>query len=534
MNFKFWVRKLLRITKLNRVIFYIQKIRRGIIPSRYIFFIYLLITIGFAGILSIPAMHQEGKDISFLAALFTSASSFSDTGLVTVSTFDSWTMGGQAVIAILILFGGFGVFTLKIFIFNYVLRLNSGVDERELVNTERGTANIGALSEVIITSITFLLVIIFIGGIGFSLFFYYGTPSSTYAESLGSGYVGIVATGDLSMAFRQGFFHMISTINNAGFDILSSHSLAGYYQNHVFLFFTIVIFVIGGIGYPVIYDLSRHFRIWIKKLRNTYFLKNKETYFPKIRFSLFTKLTLVTYFSVGITMVVLTIAFEATSKNPNTIWNDPIYGSYEDKVFNIIFNVAATRSAGFQTASFSSFTEASTILGSIGMFIGASPSSTGGGIRTTTFAIVLLSLWSKLTGRPSVRIFKRRISDETVRMSFVVLALSVILVFLISFVVASSLSVFGGQIPSQVSEAVNGNNTTIFTFNHIIFEVSSAFGTTGLTPGITPLLNIPSQLAIIFTMFIGQLGISSTVLAWRSSKRKENAYEYLEEGISIG
>lgn len=157
------------------------------------------------------------------------------------------------------------------------------------------------------------------------------------------------------------------------------------------------------------------------------------------------------------------------------------------------------------------------------MFIGAAPASTGGGIRTTTMAILFLSLFSKIMGRPSVRAFRRRIDDETVRMSSIVFSISIFLIIFISFITMSSLNNYSGQIDSNK-----------YNFIHIFFEVNSAFGTTGLTCGITDKLNNASKVFLSILMFIGQFGISSTILVWGKKKNYSNKYEYISEPVAIG
>ncbi|WP_166623173.1 TrkH family potassium uptake protein [Mycoplasma testudineum] len=481
----------------------------------------------------IPIMQTGNVKVSFINSLFISASAFSDTGLVTVPTYATWSIFGQAILAILMLLGGLGVFTIKIFIFNYVLKLTSGVNERELVNTERGSSNVGNVGGVIVSSMLVIFIIVVFSGFAFTFYFHFVDARSVFADNLSATtntYRFINPKNDWSLSFRYGFFHSISSINNAGFDIFGSNSLAPYYNNYDFQFFTIVLFVIGGIGYPVIYDVVIHLRA---KYRTWYMrkIKGKTDYnFRKVKWSLFTKLSIITYVLVGIVMICLTFAFEVSSRDPESLWNNAKYGDKLAKSMAIIFNVTATRSAGYTTIDLGNLTTPTIILSSIAMLIGASPSSTGGGIRTTTLAVVILALIAKITHSPKVRIFKRSISPETVSMSYTVFSLSLILVTLVTFISASSLSSFGG--------AVNSMNTAdaqrVYGLSHLFFEVTSAFGTTGLSTGITASLNIPSQLSIIIAMFVGQLGISSTILAWKSKRRKEYSYEYIEEGISIG
>lgn len=537
MDFWTWLAQIWHRSVFAKTFRYFSKLRRGIVPSRYIFFVYLIITIGFAAVLSIPFMQTGNKKVTFLTALFTSASAFSDTGLVTTTTNETWSVSGQAIIALLIVMGGLGIFAIKIFIFNYVFRLNSNLAERELVNTERGTTNVGSLGEVIVTSMIFMFSMILISGFALTIYFYYAEPVSSLMQAKNARAAGTVlydpSKYNLSLSFRYGFFHTISAMNNAGFDIFGNASMIPYYQNYGLQLYTMLLFIVGGIGYPVIYDFSRHLirkiKFYKQQIMRTRLLRS-EYHLEALRFSLFTKTTIITYFTIGSFMIILAIIFEVTSLNPRSIWNMEGYGTKPDRIFAIIFNITATRSAGFSTVDFANFSEVTLILAAISMFIGSSPSSTGGGIRTTTLACVILAIIAKFRNQNSVRILKRKLNDEIITMSFIVLLLSILLVGTVTLITASSLSTYGGQI---TAEAIDGT-TLVFNTSHIFFEVASAFGTSGLSTGITAQLNTVSQLFIIVTMFIGQLGISSTILAWKSKKRRTFVVDYIEEGISIG
>jgi Trk-type K+ transport system membrane component len=163
----------------------------------------------------------------------------------------------------------------------------------------------------------------------------------------------------------------------------------------------------------------------------------------------------------------------------------------------IFFNTFSTRNAGFATINLKQLSEPTIIIYSIMMFIGSAPSSTAGGIRTTTIALVILSIVSKVRGTPNVRAFNRKIPQKTTSAAQIVFAISVVIVLVVSMITMSSI-----------------HNETLQNFGFIdaFFEVSSAFGTTGLSTGLTSSLNEISKIAIILTMFIGQLGISSTIL----------------------
>ncbi|WGI36334.1 TrkH family potassium uptake protein [Mesomycoplasma lagogenitalium] len=495
----------------------------------YLFITYFLITIIGSLLLYSNFSQTKPGTINYIDSLFASASAFSDTGLSTKITAQDWTMFGQTVIAILILVGGIGVFAIKVYIINYIFGFKLGIFQKEVLSLERRSNKIGELKDVIIVSITIMFILIVFSTFIFFFIFYFSDGNfEVYDKNLNPQY-------NFNLSLRFATFHSISALNNAGFDIIGNHSLAPYYSNYLLQIWIMILFIIGGIGYPVIYDLY----LWIVSI----FKKSEK----KHKFSLFSKVSLITYFTLSLLGIILVITFETTSKNANNFWNlktsnaiywgDGISKSYDygngfNKTFAIIFIVFSTRSAGFTTFDLYNLTDTSLAILSILMFIGASPASTAGGIRSTTFAIIILNLFSIMRGKKSTHIFKRKIKGETVNQASIVLILSILL-NLISFgILNTSFITHGGNLLThdwehQPTERVYGSI-------HIFFEVTSAFGTSGLTTGITDKLNYISKLSLLLIMFIGQLGISSTILVWGSNNSKFSKYEYLEEDIAIG
>ena len=309
-------------------------------------------------------------------------------------------------------------------------------------------------------------------------------------------------------SFKYGVFHSISAINNAGFDIFSNNSLVPYYSVYSIQIIFIILLVIGGIGYPVIYDIQQYIKHKIR--RRTDF-----------RFSLFTKISCISYLCIFVVGLTLTFIFETTSDKG--IWKNPNLGSDGDKIMALIFQTFSTRNAGFGTTNLQNFTPQTITLFSIMMFIGSAPSSTAGGIRTTTFLIILLAIWNKIRGVNGVRIFKKRIDQDVVYSSFLVLGVAIFLVIFNIFICYTSLDTMWGSAPSGT-----------FGIEDIIFEVSSAFGTTGLSTGLTPYLNVGSKIFLIILMFIGQLGTSSTILIWKTKNNNKQDYDFPEESLMIG
>ncbi|WP_255483467.1 potassium transporter TrkG [Mycoplasma sp. Pen4] len=504
---------------------------------------------------------QTETQISYIDSVFTTASAFSDTGLVVKDTFKHWNDLGQAVIAILILSGGIGIFALKFFFINYLFgHKTSSFNEMKLLQTERGGTDNTKTTRLIISSVKFIFFNIFIFSIILTIYFFYAEPRHTEAmkEFLKPGKDYINPQGNFLLSLKFGIFHTISAINNAGFDIISNASLMPYYQNYELQIIFIILLIIGGIGYPAIYDIASYIK---HKYR-----RNKE----KFRFSLFTKVSLTAYTLIFVLGFIPSIIFESSSQDPFSLWNQYyiptnasetnvdvyvkwfkegqnlqniptaikpyidkgyIYGSNWDKSFAVIFTTFSTRSAGFATINLKHLTSGTTFIYIIMMVIGSAPASTGGGIRTTTAALIIMSMIRILFGLPRVRMFKRAINKDTVNMASQILAIAVMILIIASLILSSSFDTYGGQIHTY-SQSGNANNA--YTIDNIIFEVASAFGTTGLSSGITKDLNIASKIALILVMFIGQFGISSTLLVWKRKNNYKRTYEYVDGDFAIG
>lgn len=285
-------------------------------------------------------------------------------------------------------------------------------------------------------------------------------------------------------AFFAGLFHSVSVINNAGFDLLGPDSLASYRNNvhTIFLFVTAGQFILGGIGFPIIYDMLLKMRLSLVKIKlwKMPFYKLSIRRDKEHRLSLFTKLSTWSYFLVAGFGIIMIFVFECTpvGGGENIIWTTQteMFGTgsetltYYNKSVSLIFQSLSTRSAGYATFSNDLMNPISKWLNTVLMFIGGSASSTAGGIRTTTLAIVFLAIYSRLKGSHNINIFKRKINNEDVVNSFVVLVVALILIFIGGIVLTSSLK-------DYKDTAINSNDL----FTNVIFLCTSAFGTTGLS-----------------------------------------------------
>ncbi|WP_052664025.1 potassium transporter TrkG [Mycoplasmoides alvi] len=503
----------------------------------------------------------ETAPYTFLDSLFTAVSAFCDTGLSTSVIRSTYSVFGEVIIVLLIQIGGIGFIVLFFLIWKLFKSKKETQDSFSLsiiLRAERGNSKLGGTSKTIIVATIFIFSAELIYAIFYSLYFNFseayeqqiiGNVMDNSTQTLPGVIASSITVNSIYPSYLYhspnsiwaGIFHSISAMNNAGFDIFGSASL-GLYRNDthaVLLFVTMSEFIIGGIGYPVVFDIYEKFR-W-KKIMG---IKQK------FRFSLFTKVSLITTLIISIIGCILVTSVEMTSKNGtfnianflldeknnnniqlinnlnsyNTI-NQLIYGKNQtfNATWGLLFETMSTRSAGFSTISNFLYTDATKGVLIILMFIGAAPSSTAGGIRTTTFAIICTAIWTKLRGRKEVRLFKRSITNQTVSDSFVSFVL--ILIVLLLFCIITKI-ILDSVFPDTYLHLID-----------IIYEFASAFGTVGLTTGVTSLLNNITIFPFIFAillMIIGQLGVSNTLLTWVKKSPNGNLYSLPPEDIKIG
>ncbi len=440
---------------------------------------------------------------NYLVGLFTASSAFSDTGITISNPAADYSFWGQLIILILIQTGGFGTVTFKIMIFVWLGRRIS-IKDKMLVQGERGSSNFGHTIDLIKNSFIFLIILECFGAILLFCNFYFSSASIE-----GKYMIDNVTYHNFWRSLWSGIFHSISSINNAGFDIIGNSSLMPYNSNYFMQFVFMFQFVIGGLGFPTFYDLKRKFVAWRRK--------------EHAKFTLFTKINLITYVGLSIVGVLSVLLIEFTNLNATARVNGPYIEtilrnstSNWNGFMNIFFNTMSTRNAGYSTVDMSKFLPGSRIVMSVMMFIGSAPSSTAGGIRTTTLAVIIITIWSIIRNNNSVNVFKRKIPNETVKRALVVTTIS-------------------GALIIGAIICISAENPNIDVLN-AFFTICSAFGTTGLsTLGFTELyhLGVLSTLVLILLMFIGQLGVSSTLLvSIRGTGEKE--YSYVEENILIG
>ncbi|MBS4177325.1 TrkH family potassium uptake protein [Lederbergia citrea] len=422
-----------------------------------------------AGLLSLPFARKVDADWSFMDAIFTAASAVSVTGLSTISIADTFNVYGIFLLMLVLQIGGIGIMTISTFFWLF-LGKKIGLKHRQLIRTDQNQINLAGLVGLLKQIVFLILLIEAIGALVLGM--YYLNYFHTWQE-----------------AFLQGLFASVSATTNAGFDI-TGESLIPFAKDYFVQFVTMLLIILGAIGFPV----------WIEVKR---FLLHKDEK-VRFRFSLFTKITTATYFLLLVIGTLVIFIFEYNGYFADKSWHESF--------FYALFQSTTMRSAGLLTLDMNQLSISTILFMSTLMFIGASPSSVGGGIRTTTFALNILFLFHFARGNTTIKIFKREIHQEDVIKSLVVLMLAVIL---------SGTSILLLSITEDAS------------LISIIFEVASAFGTCGASMGITPYLTNFGKSLLILLMFIGRIGILSFLFTM-SSNEKAPDYHYPKERVIIG
>ncbi|HIZ19899.1 MAG TPA: H(+)-transporting ATPase [Firmicutes bacterium] len=419
-----------------------------------------LIVIGFAlvillgtGLLLLPTSIKDGAEVSFIDALFTSTSAVCVTGLIAIDTADHFTALGQAIVAALIQIGGLGVTSIGVGLI-LAARKRVGIKGRALVkeslNVDNFKGMIRLVKAVLLMTLCFELA-------GMALSFIVFVQDYPPLRAL-----GISA------------FHSIAAFNNSGFDILGGlRNLIPYQSNVLLNLTTCGLIIFGGLGFLVILDII------------------KKRSFRKL--SLHSKVVITT---TVILLVVGTLLLKATE---DISW------------MGAFFHSVSARTAGFSTYPIGEFTNAGLFTLIILMFIGASPGSTGGGIKTSTFFVLMQEVRSLFT-KKHIGAFHRSISAEALSKASIISLLSVLLVCIGTFLLC-------------ILEPE-------YSFVQLLFEEVSAFGTVGLSTGITPSLGDGSKLVLIFTMFAGRVGTFTLLSIWID--RPAPSARFTEESITIG
>ncbi|TYS70995.1 TrkH family potassium uptake protein [Sutcliffiella horikoshii] len=436
-------------------------------PAQLIVSFYFIAVVIAVSLLSLPVARYEGVDWSFINALFTAVSAVSVTGLTVLNTVETFTVPGIFILAFVLQFGGVGVMAVGTFIW-LILGRKIGLKERRLMMIDQNQSNLSGIVKLIKQILFLILTIELLGALILGTYFL--SHFDSWQE-----------------AYFHGFFASVSATTNGGFDI-TGQSLIPFANDYFVQFIVMILITAGAIGFPVLVEVKE-------------FIMHKN---GRFRFSLFTKITCITFACLITLGALVIIILESNAYFKGMSWHESL--------FYALFQSVTTRSGGLATMDVSEF-GLSTLLVMCGlMFIGASPSSVGGGIRTTTFALNILFLFHFARGNKNIKIFGREIHEEDIIKSLVVLLLAIL-------ICSSAIIIL------SVTEE--------FALIQIIFEVCSAFGTTGLSMGITPDLSTLGKFIIICLMFIGRVGLL-TFLFILESKQKPPNYHYPVERVIIG
>lgn len=439
-------------------------------PVQVLLVFYFFAVIVSTILMSLPFVYQENVRVEFIDILFTAVSALSVTGLSTITLADTLSTPGILVLAFILQLGAVGVMAIGTFIW-LLLGKKIGLKERRLIMADQNQTTFEGMVRLIKQIVFVLLTIELIGFVVLGTYFlrYFPTPGEAYL---------------------QGFFGTISAITNGGFDI-TGQSLIPYRNDYFVQFINILLIIFGAIGFPVLIEVKEY-------------LFEKEENRKRIRFSLYTKLTTFTF-----SILVVVGALFIYILDFNHFFADK---SWHESFFYALFQSVTTRSGGLATMDVTQLTESNHLFMSLLMFIGASPSSAGGGIRTTTFALVVIFIITYARGGSSIRIFKREVYDEDLIKAVAVALMAIVIVFL-SMMIMSIIEPF--------------------SLSQILYEVTSAFGTVGLSLGITSDLQPISKVILMLLMFIGRVGIITLLFTFKNRKRS-GKYRYPKEKIIIG
>lgn len=418
-------------------------------------------------LLSLPISSVDGEYTSLIDSLFTATSAVCVTGLITIDTGTHWNTFGQIIIITLIEIGGLGFMSFTTLIASF-LGKRITLRDRLIMQEAMNTFSIQGMVKMVRYVMAFTFTIQGIGAVLLSPYFI-----SRYGVSKGIYY---------------SVFHSISAFCNAGFDLIGNfNSLTSFNESPIFLFIIAALLIGGGLG----------FAVWL------------ELYNRKVtrKISVHTKivLSITSILLIGGTILIFLLEYN----NSKTIGNMGLI----NKISNSFFTSASPRTAGFNSISIGDMTDSSKFTTVILMFIGGSPGSTAGGLKTTTFGLILLSVISILKGREDTEAFGKRFSKELVYKAFTLLFIAITLVISVTM----ALSILE---PDE-------------SFIDLLYESASAFGTAGLTTGVTQRIGSLSKIILMVTMYLGRVGPLTIVLALMR-KKKKSLYKYPEGKILIG
>lgn len=467
-------------------------------PPRAVLTSFFLVIMAGTALLMLPLSAVNGEGIGFVDSFFLSTSAACVTGLSVLDISSQLTLFGQLVILTLIQIGGLGIMTLSTF-FIFMLSGRIGFTQREVLIDTFSQDPIKEMAHLLRTIVLVTFTIETVGAIILTIRF-----NSDYP---------------LAQAVYYGVFHSVSAFCNAGFSLFND-SFVAYRGDWVINLVLITLITLGGFGFLVIMDIftqrrylqqsSAGWRGWRGRfgwLR----ARSWRRYWYKL-----TLHTRVVFLVSSLLVLVGTVLFFGM-EYMNSLQGLPL----GEKFLASLFQSVTARTAGFNTLEIGQMTNAALMIFLVLMFIGASPGSCGGGIKTTTFAVLMSSVFARFRFRTDVNLLQRRIPEETVSRATTVISFSVMAVVLFSIILMVS------EVPRIPHQETRG------LFMDYVFEVFSAFATVGLSVGVTSTLSVIGKLAITILMFVGRLGPLTVALAMHG-RQNPPQYKYMQSNLLVG
>lgn len=432
----------------------------------------LLITVGTV-LLALPIARGGGGSADLITALFTATSAVCVTGLVVVNSAEYWSSFGQIVLLFLMVFGGLGIMTAGLVMLAAIGRRIT-LNQRLIVRDTMGTASLGNVITMGRYVIVFALVT---QSIGFVILF-----------------ARLIFDYSLGEALWQSLFHSVSAFNNAGFVIFEDSDSLSSFQNDPILLATIgLLIVVGALSFPVVLDLYRRRRM--------------------SRWSLDTRLVIWGTVGMWLLSALVFIVFELT--------NDRTLGemSVAAQVGNGVFQAITSRTAGFSTIDFSQTREGTGFLFTFLMFVGGASGSVAGGIKINTVMVLIYAAVASVQGRAHTEVARRELPAEQVGRALAIFMLAGIAMMTLTTALAFT----------ERAKLDAG----AFAFMDVVFEAVSAFGTVGLSRGITPDVSEPGKVVLTLAMYVGRLGPLTIALGLALHERRA-PYRYAQERVRIG
>lgn len=425
----------------------------------------ILIFLG-AVLLNLPMASSDGKSVGFINALFTSTSASCVTGLIVRNTAEGWSIFGKVIIISLIQIGGVGTMTI-IAIISVLIGKKIGLRERMVIREQLNMSSLTGMVKLIKFVLLSSFAIEFIGALLLS--------------------IRLIPMYGFEKGIAYSIFHGISAFCNAGFDIFGN-SLVDFHSDVLLNLVIAFLVILGGLGFAVYLD----------------FTKKQE----RKRLMPHTKLVLLTSVLLLLFGTVLLYIFE--KNNPGTMGNF----SEKDKWLAAFFQSAIFRTAGFNSIDLAALNDSSKFVSIFLMFIGGSPGSTAGGLKTTTMAILIVGTIAGLREQEDVNLFRRKVPEELIKKSFSIFFIATILICAVAVGIVS----------------IENNR---FTFMEVLFETVSAFGTVGVTLGITSELSAGSKLILSLLMFLGRVGPTTFAMGLLHRGHKKR-HRYAEGRFLVG